>query len=138
MRHSREDDVGLELPDETQKAECSVAHAPGPHGMHGDPGRQDNSADGGVRDDAEMDLVFLAREVAGQQSGDLLGPATTEVGDQHEYADAIHAQAILTEITILGYHGANFSVLGHVFRGDRMVHLHRYRTISGESSGEQG
>jgi len=89
MGNPRQNDVGLELPYEAEQADGSRANAGSAEGMNRDPGRQDCPICIRLGNKSQVKVIFLRREAARQQRGDLLGTAAAKVRDEQEDSDTI-------------------------------------------------
>ena len=84
MKHAGENDLGPEPANETEQREGRGAHAGGAKAVNGDFGGQVSRLDARLCDQAQVEVVFFAREVLRQQGADLFGSAAAEVGDKEE------------------------------------------------------
>lgn len=88
MRHSGEDEIGAETANQAEQRQRGRADTRCAEGMDGDPGGN-ICGGGGLRDEAEVQVVLFAGQASGQQRGDLLGAAAAQMRDEQKNSETL-------------------------------------------------
>jgi hypothetical protein len=85
MKHAGKNQLGAEFAEETKQRESGSAHTWRTERVHRHPpgeGRGGMFGDAnGLGDECEVQFIFLRREAASEQCGDLLCASATEMGN---------------------------------------------------------